>query len=101
MRAEAWIFGMATAFFVLVSPAYWFVSGDWTAYWVYVVGPVAGAIIAVGCAFVLRGRGGDAIARAAGSGVLAPGRLAAKQKLSQDIDRGTVAPPGIADTDGH
>ena len=31
------------------------VSGDWTAYWVYVVGPLAGALIAVGCAFILRG----------------------------------------------
>ena len=37
------------------------VSGDFTSYWVYVVGPFAGALIAVGCAFVLRGRGGDAI----------------------------------------
>ena len=26
MKAEAWIFGMATAFLVLVSPAYWFIS---------------------------------------------------------------------------
>jgi hypothetical protein len=30
MRAEAWIFGITTAFFVVVSPAYWFVTGDWT-----------------------------------------------------------------------
>ena len=30
MKAEAWIFGIATGFFVLVSPAYWFVTGDWT-----------------------------------------------------------------------
>ena len=73
------------------------VSGDWTSYWVYVVGPIYGALIAVGCAFVLRGRGGDAIARAAGSGVLDKGSLAAKQQLSQDIDSGTVVPPGIAD----
>ena len=53
------------------------VSGDWTAYWVYVVGPVVGALIAVGCAFVLRGRGGDAISHAAGSGVLTEGRRVA------------------------
>src|SRR4051794_16218604 len=46
------------------------VSGDWTAYWVYVAGPLLGAIIAVGCAFVLRGRGGGKAGRAAGSGVL-------------------------------
>ena len=37
------------------------VSGDFTSYWVYVVGPLAGAVIAVGCAYVLRGRGGDPI----------------------------------------
>jgi aquaporin Z len=74
------------------------VSGDFTSYWVYVVGPLAGALIAVGCAFVLRGRGGDAIAYAAGSGVLDEGSLAAKQRLSQEIDRGEVVPPGIGGT---
>ncbi|MGB6453999.1 MAG: aquaporin, partial [Streptosporangiaceae bacterium] len=31
------------------------ISGDWTSYWVYVAGPIAGAVIAVGCALVLRG----------------------------------------------
>ena len=46
------------------------VSGDWTSYWVYVAGPLAGAAIAVGCAFVLRGPGGKATSKAAGSGVL-------------------------------
>jgi aquaporin Z len=44
------------------------VSGDWTAYWVYVAGPLIGAVIAVGCALILRGPGGDATARAAASG---------------------------------
>jgi aquaporin Z len=46
------------------------VSGDWTAYWVYVAGPLLGATIALGCAWMLRGRGGDAAARAAASGRL-------------------------------
>jgi aquaporin Z len=46
------------------------VSGDWTAYWVYVVGPLVGAGIAIGCAWILRGRGGDTVARAAAAGRL-------------------------------
>jgi aquaporin Z len=46
------------------------VSGDWTAYWVYVAGPLIGAVIAVGCAIILRGRGGDATAVTAASGSL-------------------------------
>jgi aquaporin Z len=46
------------------------VSGDFNGYWVYVLGPLAGALIAVGCAFVLRGPGGHPISYAAGSGTL-------------------------------
>jgi aquaporin Z len=46
------------------------VGGDWTAYWVYVAGPLIGAAIAVGAAVILRGRGRDATARAAASGAL-------------------------------
>src|SRR5512133_2539667 len=73
-------------------------SGYWTSYWVYLVGPLTGALIAVGFAFVLRGRGGDAISRAAGSGVLDEGALTAKAKLSQDIEQGKAVPPGITGT---
>jgi aquaporin Z len=75
------------------------VSGDFSSYWVYVVGPLAGALIAIGCAIVLRGRGGDAISYAAGSGVLDEGSRAARQRLSEEIDRGEIVPPGIADAD--
>ena len=46
------------------------VSGDFSGYWVYVAGPLLGALIAVGCAIVLRGPGGSTISRAAGSGKL-------------------------------
>ena len=46
------------------------VSGDFSSYWVYVLGPIAGALIAVGCAIVLRGRGGSRTSIAAGSGSL-------------------------------
>jgi hypothetical protein len=36
VKVEAWIFGLTTGFFVLVTPAYWFITGanlgqsDWT-----------------------------------------------------------------------
>jgi hypothetical protein len=30
VKVEAWIFGITTAFFVVVSPAYWLIAGDWT-----------------------------------------------------------------------
>ena len=44
------------------------VSGEWTDFWVYVAGPLTGAVIAVGCAVILRGHGGDPTARTAASG---------------------------------
>src|SRR3954454_9523633 len=28
MKAETWIFGVCTAFFALVTPSYWFITGD-------------------------------------------------------------------------
>jgi aquaporin Z len=46
------------------------VAGDWSSYWAYVAGPLLGAFLAVGCAWILRGPGGDAAARAAASGRL-------------------------------
>ncbi len=45
-------------------------TGTLVSYWVYVVGPIAGALIAVGSAYLLRGPGGDATSRRAGSGAL-------------------------------
>jgi len=47
------------------------VSTTFTSYWVYVAGPIAGAVLAVGIAFVLRGRaGGDKSAAGAAQGDL-------------------------------
>lgn len=63
-------------------------SGDWTAYWVYVVGPLAGAAIAVGCAWILRGRGGDPISRAAGSGALTHGHQSQAAKPGHETETG-------------
>lgn len=71
------------------------VSGDFTSYWVYVVGPLVGALLAVGCAFVLRGGGGDPISYAAGSGVLDEGSFAARQRLAEALKRGEALPPGV------
>jgi aquaporin Z len=50
------------------------VLGDWTSWWAYLVGPVAGGLIAVGIAYVLRGRGGDRSAVAAAQGALVEDR---------------------------
>ena len=30
MKSESWIFAICTIFFVLVSPAYWLITHDWT-----------------------------------------------------------------------
>jgi len=46
------------------------VGWDFSAYWVYVAGPLAGAVIAVGTAFVLRGPGGGRAGSGAAQGAL-------------------------------
>lgn len=46
------------------------VAGNFSDFWVYALGPVVGAIVAVGVAYVLRGRGGDPNAVAAAEGTL-------------------------------
>jgi aquaporin Z len=46
------------------------VGNDFTSYWVYVAGPLAGACVAVGIAFVLRGRGGGKAGSGAAQGAL-------------------------------
>jgi aquaporin Z len=43
---------------------------DFSHYWIYVVGPIAGAVLAVGIAYILRGRGGDVGGVAAAQGDL-------------------------------
>jgi len=46
------------------------VSTTFTGYWVYIAGPIAGAVLAVGIAFVLRGRGGGKSGAGAAQGEL-------------------------------
>ena len=45
-------------------------STTFTSYWVYIAGPIAGAVVAVGIAFVLRGRGGGKSSAGAAQGDL-------------------------------
>jgi aquaporin Z len=45
-------------------------SLDFTSYWVYVFGPIAGAVVAVGAAFLLRGSGGGEAGSGAAQGAL-------------------------------
>jgi aquaporin Z len=49
------------------------VLADWTSWWAYLVGPVAGGIVAVGIAYVLRGRGGGRSGVSAAQGTLGAG----------------------------
>ncbi len=44
------------------------VRGDLSHVWAYLVGPSLGALLAVGFAIILRGRGGDPTASAAAQG---------------------------------
>ncbi len=44
------------------------VAGNFSAYWVYVAGPLLGAVLAVGLAWVVRGAGGGSVASAAAQG---------------------------------
>src|SRR6516165_3891900 len=46
------------------------VATDFTSYWVYVAGPLVGAVLAVGAAWVLRGAGGGRAGSAAAQGGL-------------------------------
>ena len=75
------------------------VLGDWTSWWAYLVGPIAGAVIASGIAWVLRGRGGGMSSRNAAQGTLGltwhPGAVdTGKQR------NGDEASPGPTSADG-
>ena len=56
-------------------------------YWVYLVGPIAGALVAVGIAYILRGRGGDV------SGI-----HAAQGRLEEIVAEDSAQPGASAET---
>jgi aquaporin Z len=58
------------------------VIGDFAHFWVYVVGPLAGALLAVGCAWILRGPGGDVGGLAAARGMLDSAEPDTSQRLA-------------------
>ena len=74
------------------------VLGDWTAWWAYLIGPLAGAVVAVGIAYILRGPGGGVHGTEAAQGTLGtlwtPGRIGAPRPAPE-------APPasGTAQSD--
>jgi aquaporin Z len=76
------------------------VLGDWTAWWAYLAGPVIGAAIAVGIAYVLRGPGGGLSGSQAAEGTLGaswqPGRIG----LSQPASDAPPHPPAAGPTGG-
>jgi aquaporin Z len=60
---------------------------NFSSYWVYLVGPIAGALVAVGIAFILRGRGGGQ------SGI-----EAAQGKLEEIVAENSVHPDKSSET---
>jgi aquaporin Z len=67
------------------------VVGDWTSWWAYLAGPLAGAAIAVGIAVILRGPGGGKVSQQAAQGTL--GTLWVPTRIVQPI-RPAEAPHG-------
>ncbi|MGA0933497.1 MAG: MIP/aquaporin family protein, partial [Candidatus Nanopelagicales bacterium] len=74
------------------------VGGDLGPYWVYAVGPVLGAALAVGLAYVLRGSGGGRTAQLAAQGVLG---LGDSVETSGDSKPGGAAPGHAQSRDTH
>jgi aquaporin Z len=71
------------------------VLGDWSSWWAYLVGPLAGGVIAVGVAYILRGRGGGEVGTRSAQGTLGvlwrPGRIGPSRLVP---DRPQDQPPG-------
>ncbi len=74
------------------------VLDDWTAWWVYLLGPMIGAVIAVGIAFVLRGPGGGKHGTRAAQGTLGilwrPEPIGQPHRAPNRADTGAPEPGG-------
>jgi aquaporin Z len=68
------------------------IRGDFAHYWVYLVGPLAGGLLAVAAAWILRGRGGDSGGLAAAQGSLRQLVRAGLQVQAQDAADPPVTP---------
>jgi aquaporin Z len=83
------------------------VLGNWTSWWAYLIGPMAGAVIAVGIAFILRGPGGGAPANKAAQGTLGTlwrlSRMGAAESAPErsqpEPDRPEQGQPDLGDRD--
>lgn len=67
--------------------------GNFDHYWVYVVGPILGALAAVAFAYVLRGRGGDLSARRAAQGTIGERLEDRREDRREDNPAPQPAPP--------
>jgi aquaporin Z len=68
------------------------VLGDWASWWAYLAGPVAGGVIAVGIAFVLRGPGGGKHGAEAAQGKLSPVWMP-RREIMETRPPGSPGPP--------
>jgi aquaporin Z len=75
------------------------VLGDWTSWWAYLAGPLAGAVIAVGIARVLRGPGGGTHGTQAAQGTL--GSLWLPRRLGVPAPAPDDTPGPAPGGDGH
>jgi aquaporin Z len=77
------------------------VLGDWTAWWAYLIGPLAGALVAVGIAYILRGPGGGVHGTEAAQGTLGtlwtPGRIGAPRPAPEAPPASGIAPSAAAE----
>jgi aquaporin Z len=70
------------------------VLGDWTAWWAYLVGPLAGVVIGVGCAWLLRGPGSSERLTEVAQGTLGiTWRLGRDRKSDGSADGGEADQP--------